>query len=289
MKIEFKILLYSMINNLVISILKIGSGIILGLGSLLADGLHTFSDFITDIICMVGAKISKRRPTKYHPFGYGKFEYLTNQIVGVILFLLGIFIIYHAFTSNRTIPPISLLWILIITVILKIINIIIMHKVGEKINSQLLITSVEESKMDLISSFGVIIITILLQFSKKIPFLVYTDLIGSILIGLIVLKMACKITIENSLLLIGETEDDKEKIAKVAEFLEKYHSIKDENIKLIKYGDYYKLQLELELDSSLTLRQVTILENKIKKDITRHHSLDIKHVTIYVTDKLNQD
>ena len=90
MKVEFKILIYSMINNLVISTLKIIGGFILGLSSLLADGLHTFCDFITDIICIVGAKLAKRRPTKRHPFGYGKFEYLTNQFIGVILFLLTI-------------------------------------------------------------------------------------------------------------------------------------------------------------------------------------------------------
>ena len=288
MKIEFKILIYSMINNLVISTLKIAGGIILGLSSLLADGLHTFCDFVTDIICMIGAKISKKRPTKYHPFGYGKIEYLTNQLVGVVLFLLGIFIIVNAFLGKHVIPPLSILWLLVSAIILKLINILIMHLVGKKINSQILIQNVKESATDLISSFTVLIITILLQFSDELPFLKYTDLIGSVLISIIVLKMSCEIIIHNSLLLIGETEENEEEIKKLEEFLEKYHSIKDKDIKLIKYGKYYKLQLELELDSSLTLHQVTILENKIKKDITRHYSLDIKHVTIYVTDKLDK-
>ena len=69
MKIESKVLIYSMINNLIISIAKIAGGLILGLSSLLADGLHTFCDFATDIICMIGTKISKHRPTKKYPFG----------------------------------------------------------------------------------------------------------------------------------------------------------------------------------------------------------------------------
>ena len=60
MKLEFKMLVYSMINNLVISIIKIGGGIFFKLGSLLADGMHTFSDFITDIVCLIGAKISRK-------------------------------------------------------------------------------------------------------------------------------------------------------------------------------------------------------------------------------------
>lgn len=53
MKLEFKVLIYSMINNLVIAVAKVVGGFVLGLGFLFADGLHTFCDFVTDIICMI--------------------------------------------------------------------------------------------------------------------------------------------------------------------------------------------------------------------------------------------
>ena len=162
MKLETIVLVYSMMNNLVIAIAKIIGGFILNLSSLFADGLHTFCDFITDIICMIGAKVSKKKPTKHHPFGFGKIEYLTNLFVGIILFLLGIYIILHSIKSETIIPPVSLLWLLFAALVLKLIAITIMDKVGEKKHSQLLITSVEESKTDLYSSIGVIIITIIL-------------------------------------------------------------------------------------------------------------------------------
>ena len=45
--------------------------------------------------------------------------------------------------------------------------------------------------------------------------------------------------------------------------------------------------LILDLDNKLTLRQVSNLEKKIKKSITRHTSFDIKYVTIYVTNKID--
>lgn len=288
MKIEFKILIYSMINNLVIAVIKVIGGVTLGLGSLLADGLHTFSDFITDIVCMIGSKISKRKPTKYHPFGFGKIEYLTNLFIGVILFLLSIFIIIHSLGTKTIIPPVSLLWLLVITFILKLVAIIIMNKVGEKINSQVLITSVEESKTDLYSSVGVMIITILLQFSNTYPILKYADVIGSILIALIVLKTSLKVLISNSLSLIGEVETNEETIKKIENFITEWKEVKNQEIELIKYGSYYKLQLILELDSKLSLRKVTNLENKIKRKILRHRSFHIKYVTIYVTNKIDE-
>lgn len=217
MKLEFKTLIYSMINNLVIAIIKIVGGVIFGLGSLFADGMHTFSDFITDIVCLVGAKISKKKPTKNHPYGFGKVEYLTNLFVGIVLLLLALYIIISSFFKEAVIPPLSVLILLVIVFGLKALAIFIMNKIGVKINSQLLVTSVQESKADLYSTIGVVIITILLQFAEKVPVLHYADIIGSVLIGLIVLKTAVSIIWDNSLLLIGEEEDNEEINDKVKE------------------------------------------------------------------------
>lgn len=286
MKAELKVLIYSMINNLVIAFIKIIGGMFYGLGSLFADGMHTFSDFITDIVCLVGAKISKKKPTKYHPFGFGRVEYLTNLFVGIVLLALALYIMISSFFKKAIIPPISVLYLIAAAFILKLIAIIIMHKVGEKINSQLLITSVKESKADLYSSVGVAIIIIVLQYSNKYPFLDYIDLIGSLLIGIIVLKTSLEIIIDNSLSLIGEIEENPEELEKINEILRENKKIKDYKYELIKYGSYYKLQLTIELDSKLSLRQVTNLENKLKKELIRHRKLKIKYVTIYVTNKL---
>ena len=288
MKVEQRVLVYSMINNLIIAVIKFIGGVIFGLGSLLADGMHTFSDFVTDIVCLIGSKISKKKPTKYHPFGFGRVEYLTNLFVGVVLLLLGVYIVISSFFKESVIPPLSLLYLLGLVFLMKVIAIIVMHHVGKKINSGVLITSVEESKADLYSTLGVVLITILLQYSNKVSALKYADMIGSILIGLIVLKTAFKIIIDNSLSLLGEVDEDEEPINNLKSLLKEYKRIKDYDIELIKYGSYYKLQMNLELDPSLSLRQVTNLVNKLKKDIRYHHSLKIKYITIYVTDKLEK-
>lgn len=287
MKTETKVLIYSMLNNLIISTFKIIGGFSLGLSSLFADGLHTFCDFITDIICMIGTKISKHKPTKLHPFGFGKIEYLNNLFIGAILFLLGIFIIINGIRHDVVVPPLSLLILLLSAILLKILAIFIMHKVGQKINSQVLITSVEESKMDLISSLVVALITVVLQFTDEYPWLKYADLIGSIFIGLIVMKTALSIIVDNSLSIIGEVETNKDIIKKVEDFVSEFKGVEKQEVTLIKSGSYYQLHLVLELDHTLTLRQVTNLENKIKRSIIRHTSLDIKYVTIYVTNKLD--
>ena len=286
MKEESKVLTYSMINNLIISIIKLIGGVFFGLSSLFADGMHTFSDFFTDIVCIGTAKITKKKPTKSHPFGFGKVEYLTNLFVGIILLSLAIFIIVNAFGKDAIIPPVSVLGLLLLVFILKLIAILVMHNVGKKTHSQLLITSVKESSADLYSTIGVMIITILLQFSKKIPILKYSDILGSVLIGIIVLKTAFNIIIANSLSVIGEVEEDKELIENIKQVILKDSNIDNLKITLIKYGAYYKLQLTLVLNPNLTLKEATQIEKSVKKRILQHRSLNIKYVTIFITDKI---
>lgn len=286
MKKEEQTLIYSMINNLIIAIIKVIGGIIFNLGSLFADGMHTASDFITDIVCLVGAKISKKKPTKTHPYGFGRIEYLTNLFIGIVLLLLAIYLIISSFNKEVLIPPLSVLILLLIVFVLKLVAIIIMHKIGKDINSQLLITSVSESKADLYSTIGVVIITILLQFSNEYPILRHVDTIGTILIGLIVLKTSLSIIINNSLSIIGEVSEDKETIDKLKSIISSYNEVENYDISLIMYGPYYKLQMNLELNPSLTLKEAIQIESDLKKNFIRHRSLKIKYVTINLVNKI---
>lgn len=283
---EFKVLVFSMIMNLLISILKIVGGIYFQFGSLLADGMQTFSDFVTDIVSFIGAKFSKKRPTKSHPFGFGKMEYITNLVVGFLLFSLAIFIIINGYMSPWHIPSLSVLWILVIAFVLKGISIYFLYSVGKKINSQLLITSYSESKMDLYASSGVMLATILLQFSESIVIFRSIDMIVGFIIGFMVLKTSWDILRENSMNLIGKVEDNTELYKKIEDFLLDMKGVEKVKMYLIRYGKYYKIQLMIEMDPKLTLRQVTKLEEKIKRELVRHHSFHVKYPTIYVTSHL---
>ena len=284
---EASVLIFSMISNLVVSIFKIVGGVLFQFSSLLADGLQTFSDFVTDIVSFLGAKFSMKQPTKSHPFGFGKVEYLTNLFVGVLLLLLSIFIIVNGIFSTWHIPDILVLWLLLICFGIKLVVIFYLYYVGKKINSQLLITSFSESKMDLYSSLGVIVATILLQFSRDIYVLRYIDVIVGVIIGFLVLKTSFEILIENYMNLIGKVEVDSKLSKEIEEFILNIPGVKKVKLFLIRYGKYYKLQMIVEMDSRLTLRQVTNLEEKIKKSVVKHRNFHVKYPTIYVTSHLD--
>ena len=279
---ESKILITGMIINFIIACLKVVSGIIFNLSSLLGDGMHTFSDFITDIVIIISTKLSLKKPTKHHPFGFGRLEYLSNILVGFILFLLAIFILIHGLNSSYHIPSLSVLYVLVISLILKSISIYKMYKYGKILHSNVLLNSYMESTGDLYSTICVIIVTVLLQFSTDIEILKYSDKIGSIIISLYVFKTSIHTLITNCLACLGEVEENKEDILKIENFLKTNEHLKNFEISLIKYGVYYKMTLIIKLKQNLTLNKISKIVKKLEKDIIRHRSLKVKYVSIYI-------
>ncbi len=285
MKKELRVLLFSMVSNLFLAIMKIIGGFLFGLTSLFVDGLHTFTDFLINILSAVGAKLSRKRPTKHHPYGFGRIEYLTNLFVGIFLFLIGVYIFSESFHKNDIIPPVSILWFLLGVCTIKGITLLIMYKRAKKIKSKILLVSAKEGLADIYSTIGVAVITVLLQLSIENPILSYSDSIGTFIISVIIMRTAAKIVVENSLSLIGEIEEDPHILEKTVNFLRQYSKdVKAEDIYLIKSGAYYILILNLRLNSALTLRKATKLENKIQREIIRHKSLRVKYVNIHIED-----
>ncbi len=280
MKIEKRCLIHSMINNLLISIIKVGGGIIFSLSSLFADGMHTFVDFITDIFALIGAKISKKRPTKIHPFGFGRIEYLTNLLIGMVIIFLGIFILISSFMKKPVIPPLIVIVLLLVVSIMKFVMIRVLVKNGEKINSGILLTAAKESTTDLYSTIVVIIVVLVMQLSSTFEFLEYADLVGSIFLSLLVIKTGIPIIKQNVMNLIGEADIDKEHLKYIEDVLKEFKVIRDHKTQLIKYGSYYKVYLELELDPSTTLRQMYHLREKIVSELKNDKVVKIRYVNL---------
>lgn len=77
----------SILLNTILFILKYWAGLVTGSIALIADAWHTLSDSISSVLVVAGIKISTRKPTKKHPFGFGRVE----QIAAIfIAFILGI-------------------------------------------------------------------------------------------------------------------------------------------------------------------------------------------------------
>ena len=141
MKLELKTMYFSTFINIVISILKISGGIMLHTFTLTIDGIYTVSDLVTDVIAVFGIRIWRRRANKNHPLGYGRVFYIIELFMGILAFLVGIFVIYLSFRIDYQKPFLSIILLILFTVFLKFISVHKLAKMGHSLNSELLLVS----------------------------------------------------------------------------------------------------------------------------------------------------
>lgn len=279
MKKERVILLITMILNFIIASLKFIVGLAFGFSTLIADSLHSYSDFITDIISVIASKVGNKRANRKYPFGYGLIENIANLFIGMILLALGIFILIEAILAKAAVITFEVFLTLVIVIFLKGIVIKILNHYGRKLNSSALLISAKESFTDFISSVIVLAVFFLLLLKPMFPIFQYADKVGSIIISVIVFKIAFQILIDNIRYLIGLNIDDKDMNEKIKELLKTFKKIENHKMKLLKLGNYYNLYLTLNVDSHITLRQWFHLEKKLKKEI-KALKLSIKYIEI---------
>ena len=78
------------ITNVFLGLVKALVGILAGSIALATDALNNLSDAVSSIITIVGTKLAGKRPTKDHPYGYGRIEYMTALIIGLIVLAAGL-------------------------------------------------------------------------------------------------------------------------------------------------------------------------------------------------------
>ncbi|MGY4707337.1 cation diffusion facilitator family transporter [Candidatus Bipolaricaulota sp. J31] len=79
--------------------LKFAVGAAVGSVALIADGVHSFSDLLTDMVVIIGMRLGRRPPDDSHPYGHGKFETLAGAFVATLLILVGVELGRRAFTA----------------------------------------------------------------------------------------------------------------------------------------------------------------------------------------------
>lgn len=271
----------SFITNLFLSIIKIIIGYIFNSGALIADGLHSCSDLTTDVIAVVGVFLSKKPADTKHPFGHGRLEYLTSLIIGAIILILGLSIIGNSFNRKVVIPSIIVTFVTIFTIIVKYILSNFLIKEGKKRQNNILISSGKESRTDVISSIVVLLSSVLIQFSNKISYLKYADIVATIIVGLFIIRVGFLILKENISILIGECETDKDIINNLEKIILNFDNIKTiDKINLLKYGSYYELTSEISIDSNLSFKDVHNIVHDVEDAIKKSND-KIKYITIH--------
>lgn len=160
-----RITIIGSIINIALTIFKIIAGIWGRSAAMVADGIHSLSDLLSDIVVLVFTHISSKGKDKNHSFGHGKFETLATLIVSVILVVVGARLMANGITSiigvlngsNIPVPGSIALWAAIISIISKEFLYHATIRTAKRVNSPVVIANAWHHRSDAFSSIGALV------------------------------------------------------------------------------------------------------------------------------------
>ena len=275
----------SVVTNFLLSIFKIIMGYIGKSSALIADGIHSFSDLLTDFFAMIGNYIAGKPADKKHPFGHGRLEYITSCGIGLVVLIIGFSLIKKSMSSSICIPSLLVIVVSFITILVKYFLSFYLIKMGKIYNNNILISSGRESRADVYSSIVVLISSILVQFSNKINIFSYSDVVATIIVGIFIIKTGFLIIKENLSVLIGEQESNSDILGELKNFiLDDKNICSLDDLVMIKYGAYFKIIIEVSMESDLSLEQAHNNAHMLQNNIMKQYKW-AKYITIHINPK----
>lgn len=280
-----KIMRKSFYVNSFLVVLKIFTGIIFGSFSLIADGIHSISDLLSDIFVILGIKHLVKPPDEEHPFGHGKFEYILSLFLGMSILIIAVGLgrtVIMKFDEISSIPkPLSLLVIIFVVVVKYILARYLIHE-GKVLDSQIIKASGKESLTDVFSSLVVFfgIISVISGEYFDVEFLLYGDKIAAMLIALFIIKIAVEIIIEAIASLQGKAVDKIICQKYLAQVKTVDGVLEVDNLDMITYGPYYQTLIDIRVDGSKTVREGHDIANEVMKLLKKDDK--ICHVVVHV-------
>ncbi|MBR5282383.1 MAG: cation transporter [Alistipes sp.] len=272
----FRVTLVGSIVNLLLLIFKFVAGIMGRSAAMVADAVHSLSDFVTDIIVIVFVKISGKPEDDNHRYGHGKYETLATAMIGVALFVVGIGLLVNGATKiyeviNGAILPAPSMIALIAAVVSIVAKELIYRytvRAGKKLNSQAVIANAWHHRSDAFSSIGTVIgIGGAIFLGERWRIL---DPIAAVAISGFILKVAIDL-IKPCLDELLERSLPADTERKIMDIIESFPEISSpHHLRTRRIGSHIAIEVHVRLDGKMSLEEahtvVTMVERRLKDE-----------------------
>ena len=269
------------IANVLLATFKAVIGLMSHSIAIVLDAVNNISDAGSSLITIVGAKLAGREPDKKHPFGYGRIEYLSAMIISIIVLYAGVtsFVesvkqIFHPETPDYS--AVSLI-IVAVAVVVKFFLGRYVKATGEKVNSDSLINSGEDARLDaVISASTLVAAVIFLIFGLPLE-----AWLGAI-ISLVIIKSGVEMLKDTISQILGEANDAElaKGIKQTVRSFPEVHGAYD--LVLHNYGpDAWNGSIHIEVPDTLSADQLDNLIRDIETTVYTKHNVILTAVGIY--------
>lgn len=268
--------LVSVAVNIFLTVVQLAIGLFAHSQALVADAIHSFSDLLSDAVVLVANKHSQKAPDADHQYGHLRFENAASLILGALLLSVGIGMLWTAFSrlqSPEEIPTVHTVALIValFTLAAKEGLFRYMLRVGERVRSSMLIANAWHARSDAASS-----LVVALGIIANLAGFPLADPLAALIVGLMVARMGWKFFFNSfSDLMDRAVDDDTEN--RIRQHLLSTPGVQGiHDLKTRKLGDMIWVEVDLEMDATLTIAQGHAIAVKARaKVMANEHVLDV--------------
>lgn len=272
--------------NVLLLLFKFVAGIAGHSAAMVADAVHSLSDFVTDAIVLVFVRISEKPKDKSHDYGHGKYETLAMTIIGMALLAVAVGILYSGVVKilgwlngeQLEAPDMLALWAALLSVVLKEgIYHYSMIK-ARQLQSQAVEANAWHHRSDALSSVGTAIgIGGAIFLGQRWTVL---DPVASVIVALFIVKVSMDLLRRGIADLMEQSLPDEVE----AEILRLAASVdgvtRPHNLHTRRIGNHYAIELHILLDGAIPLRQAHDRASEVEELLRQHYGAET-HVVVH--------
>jgi len=263
----------SIVVNIVLTVLQIVVGYFGKSQALMADGLHSLSDMLSDFLVLFANRHGSRDADESHPYGHARIETAATLVLGAMLIALGLLLLWGA--GMRLQDPnaiqkvhIATLYIGILTLIGKEALFRYMMAVAKRLRSQMLVANAWHSRSDAASSLVVVI-----GIAGNLMGFRFLDLIAAVLVAFMIARMGWKMAFEALSELIDTALSDEEvqAIRATLESTPGVHGLHE--LRTRKMGDQALVDAHVLVDPRISVSEGHHIAERARKRVLQQHGV----------------
>lgn len=291
-KETYRVTIAGSIINILLLVFKFAAGILGHSAAMIADAIHSLTDFVTDAIVLVFVRLGSKPTDRDHDYGHGKYETLASAIIGVSLLVVGMMICYSGVTKTYHAmcgeplqqPGFIALAAAVASVVLKEWAYRFTVRVGRRCHSEAVVANAWHHRSDALSSVGTTVgIGGAIVLGEKWAVL---DPLTAIVVSFFIMKAAWSVLSKavdelTDGSLPKETEDEIEKIVSEDNEVSVVHNLCTRRI-----GDRIAIEMHVRMPGETSLyvahRHATEIENRLKQRFgtATHISIHLEPVKV---------
>ncbi len=283
----YKVTLVGSAGNAALLTFKFIAGVMGNSSAMIADAVHSLSDFVTDILVLVFVSISAKPQDTSHDYGHGKFETIASFLIGLALVAAATGIVVSGALNlwawwggaELESPGWIALWAAVLSIVIKELLYQYTARRGRKLDSQVMIANAWHHRSDALSSVGAAVgIGLALWLGQH--WAVF-DPLASVVVGLMLLKVAYEL-LKTSINELTESSLPAETEQEIEQIILSFGDVRQpHNLRTRRIGNRIAIEAHVRMDGRLPLETVheraTTIERKLKERFGNN-----THVTLHM-------